>query len=401
MEKRSKLINYNFEILKDRVISYLSDLQFGPCQYRINTHADGNIYSSCFALFIYDLFKATESWSEKKRYRWIDYINSFQDKETGYFIPEGFTGELDEKPVHQLTCFAINALKILGEYPKHRFNFLSKWRNPNDISRYLEKKGCLKGKPGTGNLAMFIGIFLTFDYEINNNSQSLELLNHWFFLHEKTQNPHTGFWGSSFRQKLFKGFQNALHQFIVYHYWMRDIPYHKKIVDTILCLQDSDGFFAPVPGGGGCWDFDASEMLINCGLNRNYKTSFIKLALARLFNSIIINQKEDGGFCESKKIFPNFSNLFDSEILKFIFLNRDLKVMYYKFRTITPIYLFNKRKLFFHWNTKGCFWDQSDLWNTWFRCLTIAKIENALTVNNDQIKHKWKFHNSIGFGWIS
>jgi hypothetical protein len=400
MERQIELIHYDSQLLKRRVVSYLADSQIGPCQYRINNGSDGNIYTSCFALFIYDLFKTTEDWSDKIRFRWVDYINSYQDKETGYFIPEGYTGNLDEKPVHQLTCFAINALKILGEQPKHPFNFLSTWRKFEDISSYLKRKGCFEGRPGSGNLAMFLGTFLTFDYEVNNDPRSLELLNLWFSCHDETQNSRTGFWGQSLRQKLFKGFQNAFHQFVIYNYWERKIQYHDKIVDNILSLQDSDGFFAPLPGGGGCWDFDAADTLINCGLNRNYKANSIKLSLVKLFNSIIISQKEDGGFCESRKMQPGLAKLFHPDILRFIVSSRDLNVMYHKFKTIAPIYLFNQRKLFVHWNKKGCFWDQSDLWNTWFRCLTLAKIENALTINKDQIKHKWKFHESIGFGWI-
>jgi hypothetical protein len=264
----------------------------------------------------------------------------------------------------------------------------------------LKEKGCFEGKPGTGNLAMFIGIFLTYSYEVNRDLNSLELLNHWFSIHNETQNPQTGFWGNGFRQTLYKGFQNALHQFVIYNYWKRNIQYHTKIIDTLLTIQDKDGFFAPVPGGGGCWDYDAADILINCGLKKNYKKNEIELSLITLFNSILKCQNPDGGFCESQKMHPSFFKFFETQTLRFLVSSRNKKIIYYKLRTIAPLFLLNNRKIFIHWNAKGCYWDQSDLWNTWFRCLTIAKIENALNINTNKSVKKWKFHDSIGFGWV-
>jgi len=38
------------------------------------------------------------------------------------------------------------------------------------------------------------------------------------------------------------------------------------------------------------------------------------------------------------------------------------------------------------------------MWDTWFRCLTIAEISQILS-NNSKQKYNWKFLKTIGLGW--
>ncbi len=385
----------------NRVLNWVLKMQAGPARFRINEGADSTIFTSCFALFIFDLFGEVSAWPQNRRDLWIGYINSFQDRESGYFILDNYKGNLNTKTVQQLTCFCLSALDILGSSPEYRFSFLKQWPRPEDIFNYLREIGCFSGKPTTGNMAMFLAIFLTYQYEKYKDESALTHLNSWFYWHEKTQNESTGFWGNPLGNRYYLGFQNAFHQYVIYNYWSRAVPYHKKIVDIVLSLQDKDGYFAPIPGGGGCWDYDAADILINCGYKRGYKREEISDALTRLYFAILKNQNEDGGFCESRRRPSSTKNAFGPDNLRFVFSGRNPYLWYYRLGSTMSISKSKRERIFTHWTREGRLWNQSDLWDTWIRCLTLAEINKSLNLNDSLSKIEWKFHNIIGLGYYN
>jgi len=386
--------------LRRRVLNWVYTMQTGSAQFRMNGTADNTIFSSCFALFIFDLFGEVGTWPQKKRNKWIEHIISFQDRASGYFIPDNFPGELNTKPVQQLTAFCLSALNILGASPKYRLSFLKQWLRPESIYNYLREIGCFKGKPMTGNMAMFLAIFLTWEYKLTKESICLDLMESWFTLHDKYQNPRTGFWGNSEKKSPYLGFQNGLHQFVIYDYWGKTINYNGKITDTVLSLQDSDGFFAPHPGGGGCFDYDAAHILIICGYKRNYRTDDVKRSLLRLIIGLTENQNMDGGFCESKKRPNGFARVFSIKLLRFLFSSPNKYVALERFKISLRIARKQNEFIKTHWTNVGRQWDQSNLWDTWFRCITIAEISNVL-LKPDERKVDFNFLNTIGLGWFS
>lgn len=388
------ILNYN--LLRSRVLNFVSHMQIGPINFKMGENLGESIYSSCFALYIFNLFDQVASWSQEDCNRWINYINSFQDKDSGFFIPEDYRGDLNLKPVHQLTAFCLSALDIFGASPKYALKFLNQWQTSEEVKNYLKDRGCLDGLGTSGNTAMFLAIFFTYQYEKTREARFLNLINTWFNLHDRTQNPRTGFWGNFDKTDPFLGFQNGLHQFVIYNYWKRPIQYNQQIVDAVLNLQDPDGFFAPYPGGGGCYDYDAAHILISCGYKRNYRTNDIKKTLLLLKSSILENQNEDGGFCETRKRPSSIIKTLSPDTLKFIFSNPNFYITLYKLKT--TIRISRQNIINNHWTRIGRRWDQSDMWDTWFRCLTIAEISQILSNNSTQ-KYNWKFLKTIGLGW--
>ncbi len=381
----------------DKVLNWVLKMQTGPTQFSMSEGTDSTIFTSCFALFIFDLFGIVDTWTERERRLWIDYLHSFQDEESGYFVPDSFDGDFNSKPVHQLTCFCLSALNILGDSPKYKFSFIKQWPHPEDIYEYLKNSGCFTGKPGSGNTAMFLAIFLTYQYERYKDESALERLNTWFDCHEKEQNRLTGFWGNSLNNKHYAGFQNAFHQFVIYNYWKRPVPHYRNITDKVLSLQVQDGYFGPVPGGGGCWDFDAADILINCGYKMDYRKKDIETALIRLFSALRKNQNDDGGFCESRKRLSRSINIIGRS--NFIFSDLNPYHSFLRFKATLRESRSNIMKT--HWVKIGHKWNHSDLWNTWFRCLTLAEIVRSISFDNSLSNLKWKFHNTIGLGYFN
>ncbi len=398
--KNKTLFTIDTESFRDRVLNWVLAMQTGPTQFKMSQDSDATIFTSCFALFIFDLFGLLKTWSQKERDLWIDYISTFQDKETGYFIPENFSGELVSKPVHQLTTFCLSALGALEALPKYDFKFLDLWLEKKDAYNYLETKGCFDGRPGSGNTAMFFAIFLTHHYERYSEQRVFDLIENWFEWHNKTQNPATGFWGNSWRKKYFAGFQNAFHQFTIYNYWKKTVSYCPQIIDMVLALQDSDGFLAPNLGGSGCYDFDATDILIHCGYKKKYKMEEVKSALLHLFFAILESQNNDGGFCETRKLPTSVRGFFSFHSLAFLLTGPDLYSRYYKFRNFWKIATRKKRQISLNpdWTRKNIVSTQSDLWNTWFRCLTLAEISE--TIQTPLSSMKWNFLKTIGLGWF-
>jgi prenyltransferase beta subunit len=375
-------------------------MQTAPDQFRMNEGADSTIFTTCFALFIFDLFGEVNVWSLRERDTWIEYINLFQDKDTGYYTSSNFDGKINAKPIQQLTCFCLSALDILDSSPNYKLSFLKQWSRVEDIYDYLKDIGCYIGKPRTGNMAMFLAILLTCNYEKFNEESALAKLDSWFRWHERTQNESTGFWGNHIRNKYYAGFQNAFHQLLIYNYWNRPIPYYNRIVDIVLSLQDEDGHFAPFPGGGGCWDYDAADILIHCGYKREYRRQEIAYGLTKLFFAILRSQNEDGGFCETRRRPTSIKKALSSNNVRFIYTGHNPYLWYYRLRASLNAARPGKRIIKTHWTRKGREWGQSNLWDTWFRCLTLAEIAESIEFDNP-LKHlNWNFHKCIGLGFF-
>jgi len=115
-------------------------MQTAPTQFRMNEGAESTIFASCFALFIIDLFVKVKEWSQKEKNLWVDFINTFQDKNSGYFLPGYSPYGNNTKPVHQITCSCLSALSVLNARPKYELKFLNQWKTKDDIHNYLKKR---------------------------------------------------------------------------------------------------------------------------------------------------------------------------------------------------------------------------------------------------------------------
>ncbi|MBX2976365.1 MAG: hypothetical protein KF721_09540 [Ignavibacteriaceae bacterium] len=365
----------------------------------MSPNSDATVYSSIFALYIFDLFKETDNWSSEEKDEWAEYLNSFQDAITGLYIPKGFGGEMVSKEVFQLTSFALSALNLLGRKSKFELEFFKYWQTRDAVIDYLEKMGCWVGKPSSGNMAMFLGIFMTIAYEESKDEKYLDLLNCWFEEHEKHQNPNTGFWEKEPIKNHYFGYQNGFHQLEIFSYWKREVKYYDKIVDRVLMLSNSDGTFWSYPGGGACYDYDAVKLLVDCGINKNYKNESIKPLFEKVLDHVFSVQNADGGFCENKFLPKQIKWLINLKTLEFLCFKNPNQNFFLKFRSIVSI---SRRKFWknkTHWVSNSVPWDESDLWSTWFRMLTILEVTETLQFYRKE--NHFRFLRTIGLGWRS
>lgn len=377
-----------YDLLKDRVLNWLRTLKVEgrDFDYKFSSTSGHSLFTTCFALYILDLFKETDKFTEEKKLNWAAYINSYQNPDDGLFYPDPIYHPDKERAVFQVTSFCLSALAILGSKPTYNLKIVDEWKEKGSVKKYLAERGVHKGKGGSGNKAMFQAIFLTHEYEKTNDPILLESIEEWFEFHNEHQNE-LGFWGATniMRNTLYGGVQNAFHQLVIYEYWKKEYSNLDKINDIITYLQDYNGYFSPYPGGDSCKDYDAIHFILN-NFHGNRQKQIYKMVLAN--NK---NWNRDGGFCEN--IYKPYSLKHAFKIFNFV-CSKKLSVFRYRLIYTLKELIKNKNKLNRKWVKESQKWNESTLWDTWFRCLIFSEISNF----TDE-KYPVKYLKHIGIGY--
>jgi hypothetical protein len=301
-----------------------------------------------------------------------------------------YTFKLDclSKEYMQLLAFSLSALYLVeGENFSFEEKLIKKIISGKlDLKKYLKNFGCLAGKPMSGNYAMFYAVFLIYinDYLKIDKSEDLEL---WINLHENSMNRF-GFWGNE-KKLLYRHIQNGYHQYEIFNYLNLQNNKIKKITNSIENLMNKQGGFSPYPGSGACYDYDAIFFLTHRYCNDNLLLSKNKLKI--IINNLEYNYIGTEGFSENRYLQPlNIDKIV--EVLKFPFNNNStdklekivmcLRLLRKKNRVIKNHYSEEKSRI-----------GGANLFATWFRALSLCKIDQFINNNN-----KWKFINFPGIG---
>jgi hypothetical protein len=381
-----------FPVLKSRVINWLNSMKAveGGFDYNFSPTSGSSLFTSCFALYILDLFRETCMISEEEKLGWAKYINSFQRKEDGLFYPRPIFHPDKERAVFQATSFCLSALKMLGYGPRYPLSIVNKWRKKESVEDYLLQRGCHLGAGGSGNKAMFQAIFLTHEYERKKDPELLNSINVWFDFHNRHQN-HNGYWGNGSRGQLYKGMQNAFHQYVVYEYWDREYPRLDIITHAVLKLQDKKGFFSDLPGGSSCKDYDSLHFLLS---GHHDGKVIAEGALINAIEAIKTRWNKDGGFCENP-VRPYGAKTFPG-LLYFIITGKNHEIRVTRAKEVAREIIKPKKYKSRNWVETPHPWAESTLWDTWFCCMSIAEVLCHFTSDNFE---KFKFPDHIGIGY--
>lgn len=297
-----------------------------------------------------------------------------------------------DKAYLQLLCFSLSALYCLNTIHKFKIEELFPKLNDFSVTNYLNRIGAGAGKPGSGNLSMFYCILLihTKEYLSHDTSKKIE---EWCDYHLHHINDF-GFWGNNTKRK-YLHFQNGYHQYEIFNYLKVNNPFLKEAVETVLSFADVRGRFAPYPGGGGCYDYDAVNLITSSN------TDFIsknRNLLIKTHSSILEDQNNDCGFCESRFVRPrNFKNL-AAFVIHVLYSPKHARIERFRYALSLQRFKHNRVNGAEHWSPDGYRrkWDESNLWDTFFRLSTIARIEVALKMCDAD---KWCFFRYPGIGY--
>lgn len=263
----------------------------------------------------------------------------------------------------QLLCFYLSYRNFFSQ-----FNWdsqITKSITKIPVKQYLTAIGAHKGVPGSGNFSMFIAILIYNESRDRNDSRLVE----WFDFMDSSMNKY-GLWGTN---HFIYQMQNGYHQYEIYKFFDHKQPIRFD-VDELISHQDSLGHFGPFMGGGACYDFDATDLLIQHGEKDQISPCLIRLAL-----NLELEQNLDGGFCES----PYIQRSMGSVPRLFVYTLDNFNIP--RLKSFLKLFINYNRfnKIPTHWSSNHRYYNDSDLWGTWFRLLTLRKINSLLEETKD------------------
>lgn len=297
-------------------------------------------------------------------------------------------GAQEAKPFRQLLTLTLSALAILGDLEADPLPALVEEQLPNSVEPALARLGALQGRAQSGNQAMFLAILLLHAWRYLGRDTTAQL-DEWAALHRSAMNRF-GFWGPD-AGPTHLHFQNGYHQYEIFEYLGAENPGQQRAVATVARLADPHGHFAPYPGGGGCFDYDAVFVLTPNGRMPDAMTAAL---LRRTAATIAAEQQADGGFCESLRVRPRRRAL--TGYLERLASARNPALVKERLRYALTLQRPKHDRIHTHWARYHWRWDESNLWDSWFRMLTLARIECVFDPGRSAA---WGFIDYPGIGW--
>jgi hypothetical protein len=195
----------------------------------------------------------------------------------------------------------------------------------------------------------------------------------WLELHFQTMNRF-GFWGPD-DGMAHLAFQNGYHQYEIFEYLGIRSQRQEEAVAAVRGLADDEGRFAPYPGGGGCYDYDAVFMLTPHGRPLDEETARI---LRRTRDAILAEQTPEGGFAESHAVRPRSLRNWRRSARHVAGAWGKWPLFRERLRYNLTLQRPKHDRIHTHWSRYSRRWDEANLWDSWFRMLTLARIEVTL-----------------------
>jgi len=359
-------INLTPNQLVEDTLRFVESCRINPAEWRFasSTGGEETLYASTFACMIFQYVGHLQSFSASQKQEWAEYLNSWQDPDSGYFMgPELVPEEIKsrkhsfEHVSQHLAAHVLPALSLLDAAPKYPLTFAHIFLDLDYLQKWLEARDW-RDAWLEGNNLIFVGQFLIHLRDVENISVAQPALDLYFDWLDKHIDPATGLWGSNGYCSPVAALYGGYHQLIAYYYENRPVQYPERLIDVALSLQHADGGFHPDGGGGACEDTDTVDILVNMYKQTNYKHLHIRIALRRGLRHILQRRMPDGGFVYR---------------LDKPFVHMGIQ------KTQSPA-------------------NRSNLFPTWFRIHTIALISEILT-DEPAIQWDWQFNNSCSMGW--
>lgn len=356
------------ESAKSLFRKFVYSMHAGNGEFRLTSESEVSPFARCFAIFAMRLLLDDEFVSGRQRLLLDSMVDDLEK-----FRRQRLSTKVDlamDKPYLQLLTFTLSAFSIVCIDEVKRLNPYVEPFVDCDVDAFLRRSGALAGKPQSGNLAMFVAILLLHADRFMGREKSKQI-GDWVRLHMHSMNAH-GFWGDS-RTMSHLQFQNGYHQYEILDCLKVQSPIWKVAANHVASLADDDGHFAPYPGGGGCYDYDAVFIITGAGSD---SVSEHEKLLRKTASTILSEQNADGGFCESRFVRPR-SLAHASKMVRHVLRGRGaarVERLRYCLSLQRPLH----DRIRTHWSQYSRRWDESDLWDSWFRMLALAKIDVAI-----------------------
>ena len=349
---------FDIQDLRRRTLSFIENMRIKKepyGQYRYSEAVNKPVlYASAYAALTRHLYRDLDELSEEERMQWINYIQNHQ-AEDGLFkdelIRNNMVEKLDGWGWRHLTLHSLMALTALGAIAPKEFKIIEPFKDSQLVVEWLESRNWSGNASDVSNEVQNYMVFLQYARDFQGEEwagTAIEKMLDWL---DDAQDPETGLWGTRFDTPalLSLGVQISYHIWLLYFYEKRPIKYVERIIDSCLLTQNRLGGFGVRFNSGACEDIDSIDPLVRFSYRTQYRRADIESALRKALPGVLANSNEDGGFVFAREVPLTYGH----------------ELLYSKA-------------------------NQSGMFPTWFRTLSLAYIAKALP-NSPIAKFDWPF----------
>ncbi len=374
------------EASRSGYLGFLEQCHAPDESFRLTPAADPSAYAACFWVFGMHLLRQQARLAERRGKLAASIRKAVRDARAA-----GVTsGALGGKAYRQLLTFALSALSVLDSMADDPLEDLVKEQLPASVEQELTGYGCLAGRAQSGNQAMFMAVFLLHARDALGMDVGQQL-DDWVRLHLGAMNRF-GFWGGKGSMTILQ-FQNGYHQYEILEYMGVSTGKEAVAAAAVAQMADAQGHFAPYPGGGGCFDYDAVFMLTPEGQVPDFSLAQL---LQRTASTLLSEQQADGGFCESLYVRPRSAANLLRTARHVLAALPNVPATLERCHYALALQRSHHHRIATHWSAYSRRWDESDLWDSWFRMLALARIECAM---DPAAATNWGFIDFPGIGY--
>lgn len=309
-------VGRSMDEIRSATLGYIERMRVQEGPYGRYRYAEGmpkpTLYSSTYAAMTRDLYGDLETLTEVQRRQWVEYLQAHQDDDGLFRDPLIFgEGWYKDDPEwcgrRHLTCHVIVALSCLGAVAAKPMRFLEPLLKPGGLARWLESRRWRDQPDFVGNEVLNVGTLLQYARDFQKDERCgpvvKELLD-WMTAHHL--DAASGLWGNldlSDPKGLSRAVQGAYHFWLLYFYDGVPIPHAERAVDHILRTQNAAGGFGQgvhnphcPTNSSACEDIDSIDPLCRLLRQTEYRRADVVAALRRALPHVLANQNPDGGF---------------------------------------------------------------------------------------------------------
>jgi hypothetical protein len=370
----------------DGISAWLTSVWTSPLA-PLHTQGRPSLLPTCFAILACECCGVLEKIPTELRRATADQLLRQQSPISGYFEPGLIeAGDLTSHSATyirlQATYFAVHAADALGHQPVYKLPLVDKLVSPGYAHGWLDA-GPWHNPWLHSNNIMFALSFLQLEGDRSRDPAYLQAYDAILDYLDDRQDSDSGLWqpdgGRDDANAVF-----AAYHFFPFYFWRGRRPYHvERIIDTILSIQQSSGFFK-AGGGGACEDLDAVHTLVMMSLATNHRASDVRAALGRCNGAIAESQQRDGGF-------RNYNVTGERWLRKLVRSSRMDRVLLGR-RLAVPIWRCGG------WKPLSCPITESDTWAAWFRPLSLKLIADRYA-DHVVLNSRGRYRRMPGLGW--
>ena len=300
-------VSFTYDSEKEMVLSFVASMKADtPFEYYYSASVNQpNIYNCVYACMLYGLFDEASKLTVEEKQAWVDYFNKFQNPDDGLFYDERIDGEVFRTRswwgVEHLCPHIINAYAVLGAHPQYEFTWVKKYYDLDVLKALLDECDWNSAIPDANdidNRIMNLGVILQYQRDIWHDKQAAKAVDYLEKYLRERLNPETGMWGAydvNDPAQLARMIQFSYHLYRIFIYDKEKLLSPERMIDLIIRSQNKYGGFGYSLNSSACEDIDAIDLLIYASNQTDYRKVDVyrTLALAQVF--IFANQNVDGG----------------------------------------------------------------------------------------------------------